>query len=1358
MCAQGTVTVSPLSMTLTMFRPAPTDAAQMQTRSVGSPPCDHPYRLSAIDYSSSDPNQHAAMPPQGSETKAPASDASAAAILMSCSGAGHGPTRPHESGPPAASTLAAPLSATNLSTSAPAAAHGSANSAPASLPNRSTYSNLYPPGHASQLLPTCPAASAQSYRLSPLPVHTDRATLPCASPIGRSMRSTQSDNMMLVQTGGDPPAGDAGMAALAEHMRHISEPLGALGLQQGSGRGLSGNVSASMAGAAEGGDGSRGNEESAQSRSAYADDPSGPRSQGKRKREVSRWTPPEEAELRKAVSAMGTSDWARVADAVRTRSARQCKEHYREVLSPDVKHGEWSVEEELKLVQAHARMGQAWSRIAPFLPGRPANACKNKFNGTLRRKDNEESILAVYIGQLCKAGRLCTDEVTRSHALQHALRMHEARRAEGAFNPSGHSSSLMSAAATSLTHLAAAGGPHATAYHAVHAAPALPLVSLIRDPVTTGATGGREGGVGGATPSRPTTAACMSEVPGLSEAAGGSQSALSLAQGVLEPCKSPPLTLDGVLGVNGVSLDLQQQLEGLLKAQCRQSPGAEAPPAAGDPSLALQGSTELAAHQRDAGLGWSGVQAPKQPEPPQHAAGGMHVNGVAAQRASSMHDLLALEQHGAVSSTATHAMPSGPQQAGSQHQASYPTAQRSTPSAAQHASAFPYAYIANPHAPVCLSPPLNKGQHSDKHVSHAYKMEDVHAAHGWNAPSPGMWLPQRPYTPHVRRADSEPPDMHMLRSHSGQALMSDAAPLAPQSQRLFHQHAALPFAAHLSAAEQQNLLHMPQHTAHSSDLTARSGAIGGSDAHTTAAADSSRLRPWSISAPQLPCGVAPPDGSAAAAAAVAKPHGGDSHAGLLPLHLLLQSPPHGGPSGPQLPWQPPPRALTPPPGLDACTAPAMATHACSHPSAMPYAFVGAHPTGQLVADVGMHVIPVATSVTPHGPPGTARSFPPQLQVPPAAAPALTSATTSMHDAGASMTRSPSYTSIPVGAITASHPAAADPASLHACLPYTVSTGAVRLPSPQLPAASHQQGQPSHAATMAPAAIAPVPVMAPLQPQHAKYHTAAAASGLRTPPHSMPSMPTIPSMSSVASAHSMQPQGSIGCGLSAHYQGSIGWGMPTSTAQQVTSGHHEVMQQPEAMQYPAAVPQTLHVMPQPPVTSSPDGIKPMHDQHASWAPMQGVVQCPQGPSSHQRPPYRYSLAPLGYDPSMFQGLFGAMSPLPAAVISASRLDGTNPPGTHTTGVQPRTPQHAASTPQHAASMPQHTASVTAAPSAPQLQPGAPSSWGVSQATPQAAQQPPVDTRAAAAADTMSGSMLGVLAAGTNVDLLQQQQLQ
>lgn len=53
--------------------------------------------------------------------------------------------------------------------------------------------------------------------------------------------------------------------------------------------------------------------------------------------------------------------------------------------SPDVNHGEWTPSEEMQLVKLHAQLGSAWSRISQLLPGRPANACKNKFNGTMVR-------------------------------------------------------------------------------------------------------------------------------------------------------------------------------------------------------------------------------------------------------------------------------------------------------------------------------------------------------------------------------------------------------------------------------------------------------------------------------------------------------------------------------------------------------------------------------------------------------------------------------------------------------------------------------------------------------------------------------------------------------------------------------------------------------------------------------------------------------------------------------------------------------------------------------------------------------------------------------------------------------------
>jgi Myb-like DNA-binding domain len=52
----------------------------------------------------------------------------------------------------------------------------------------------------------------------------------------------------------------------------------------------------------------------------------------RRKRDVAHWGAEEEQRLQEGIVAHGHSAWAAMAAAVRTRSARQCKEHYREVL------------------------------------------------------------------------------------------------------------------------------------------------------------------------------------------------------------------------------------------------------------------------------------------------------------------------------------------------------------------------------------------------------------------------------------------------------------------------------------------------------------------------------------------------------------------------------------------------------------------------------------------------------------------------------------------------------------------------------------------------------------------------------------------------------------------------------------------------------------------------------------------------------------------------------------------------------------------------------------------------------------------------------------------------------------------
>lgn len=53
---------------------------------------------------------------------------------------------------------------------------------------------------------------------------------------------------------------------------------------------------------------------------------------------------------------------------------------------PDIKKGQWTVEEEINLAKYHSEIGSLWSRIAVYLPGRTENSVKNHWNALYRSK------------------------------------------------------------------------------------------------------------------------------------------------------------------------------------------------------------------------------------------------------------------------------------------------------------------------------------------------------------------------------------------------------------------------------------------------------------------------------------------------------------------------------------------------------------------------------------------------------------------------------------------------------------------------------------------------------------------------------------------------------------------------------------------------------------------------------------------------------------------------------------------------------------------------------------------------------------------------------------------------------------
>ncbi|KAK9801420.1 hypothetical protein WJX73_009594 [Symbiochloris irregularis] len=98
------------------------------------------------------------------------------------------------------------------------------------------------------------------------------------------------------------------------------------------------------------------------------------------------WTPNEDALLKQLVQQHGPRMWNSLAKNLHGRHGKQLRERWLNHLDPAVKHGAWTQKENLILVQKQAELGNHWSQIRRFLPGRPDNAIKNHWWAHLKRQ------------------------------------------------------------------------------------------------------------------------------------------------------------------------------------------------------------------------------------------------------------------------------------------------------------------------------------------------------------------------------------------------------------------------------------------------------------------------------------------------------------------------------------------------------------------------------------------------------------------------------------------------------------------------------------------------------------------------------------------------------------------------------------------------------------------------------------------------------------------------------------------------------------------------------------------------------------------------------------------------------------
>nr|GLL26383.1 transcription factor MYB75-like [Ipomoea trifida] len=99
------------------------------------------------------------------------------------------------------------------------------------------------------------------------------------------------------------------------------------------------------------------------------------------------WTEEEDNLLRKCIQKYGEGKWHLVPlRAGLNRCRKSCRLRWLNYLRPDIKRGDFSVDEVDLIMRLHRLLGNRWSLIAGRIPGRTANDVKNYWNTHIQKK------------------------------------------------------------------------------------------------------------------------------------------------------------------------------------------------------------------------------------------------------------------------------------------------------------------------------------------------------------------------------------------------------------------------------------------------------------------------------------------------------------------------------------------------------------------------------------------------------------------------------------------------------------------------------------------------------------------------------------------------------------------------------------------------------------------------------------------------------------------------------------------------------------------------------------------------------------------------------------------------------------
>ena len=97
------------------------------------------------------------------------------------------------------------------------------------------------------------------------------------------------------------------------------------------------------------------------------------------------WSPQEDKLLKQWVQINGPKKWEACGRFIQGRKGKQCREHWKNCLNPDLLKGKWTPEEDFLIMFFYPKCKESWKKIIPLFNGRIENSIKNRFYSQLRK-------------------------------------------------------------------------------------------------------------------------------------------------------------------------------------------------------------------------------------------------------------------------------------------------------------------------------------------------------------------------------------------------------------------------------------------------------------------------------------------------------------------------------------------------------------------------------------------------------------------------------------------------------------------------------------------------------------------------------------------------------------------------------------------------------------------------------------------------------------------------------------------------------------------------------------------------------------------------------------------------------------